>query len=195
MRIWPNSNVDCEGGFKMVSHLRRVGLFAFMLLGLGLQTGQAQETGPPHRSLQGIVVEKGGAPAVKVPDGTVYQLNENRSLRHGHALPPIGAEVTVIIDSKTNAVLEVHPKGTEGKHRFITGEIVSVGLRQGIITLKTPEGEQTFPLEKRQMSASVRDGSTVQVELNEAGSVIDLQPTEHRQLQPDEKNAPINRSH
>lgn len=176
-------------------HLLRYGMPAFMILILGTQTGLSQETGPPHRSLQGIVVEKAGSPAVKVPDGTVYQLNENRSLRHGHALPKIGEEVTVIIDSKTNAVLEVHPKGTRGNHRYITGAIVSVGLRQGIITLKTPEGEQTFPLEKREMSASVRDGSTVQVELNEAGSVIDLQPTEHKQLKPDEKNTPINRSH
>lgn len=179
----------------MILHILKYGILALMALVLGIQTAQSQETGPPHRSLQGIIVDKAGSPAVKVPDGTVYQLNENRSLRHGHALPRIGEEVTVIIDAKTNAVLEMHPKGTEVKHRFITGEIVSVGLRQGIITLKTPEGEQTFPLEKRQMSASVRDGSTVQVELNESGSVIDLQPTEHRQLKPDEKSTPINRSH
>jgi hypothetical protein len=171
------------------------GILTLTGLVLELSMGLAQEIGPPHRSLQGIIVEKAGSPAVKVPDGTVYQLNENRSLRSGHALPRIGEEVTVIIDSKTNAVLEMHPKGTGGNHRFITGEIVSVGLRQGIITLKTSEGEQTFPLEKREMSASVRDGSTVQVELNESGSVIDLQPTEHEQLKPDEKNTPINRSH
>ena len=179
----------------MLSQLIKYGPFALIVSILGSQPGLSQETGPPHRSLQGIVVDKAGSPAVKVPDGTVYQLNENRSLRHGHALPRIGEEVTVIIDSKTNAVLEMHPKGTGGNHRFITGEIVSVGLRQGIITLKTSEGEQTFPLEKREMSASVRDGSTVQVELNESGSVIDLQPTEHMQLKPDEKSTPINRSH
>ena len=179
----------------MIIHLLPYGVCVLMILVLGTQPGLSQETGPPHRSLQGIIVEKAGSPAVKVPDGTVYLLNENRSLRHGHAMPRVGEEVTVIIDSKTNAVLEMHPKGTEVKHRFITGEIVSVGLRQGIITLKTPEGEQTFPLEKREMSASVRDGSTVKVELNEAGSVIDLQPTEHQQLKPDEKSTPINRSH
>ncbi len=179
----------------MIIHLLRYGLFTLMVLVLGTQTGLSQETGPPHRTLQGIIVDKAGSPAVKVPDGTVYQLNENRSLRHGHAMPKEGEEVTVIIDSKTNAVLEMHPKGTEIKHRFITGEIVSVGLRQGIITLKTREGEQTFPLEKREMSASVRDGSTVKIELNEAGHVIDLQPSEHMQLKPDEKSTPINRSH
>jgi hypothetical protein len=179
----------------MLPRLIQSGLFALMVVVLNTQTGLSQETGPPHRILQGIIVDKAGSPAVKVPDGTVYQLNENRSRRHGHRLPQLGEEVTVTIDSKTNMVLEMHPKGTEANHRFMTGEVVSVGLLEGIITLKTSEGEQTLPLEKREMSASVRDGSTVQVELNEAGSVIDLQPTEHMQLKPDEKSTPINRSH
>jgi len=160
------------------------------------QLGWAQEpTSKLHRSLQGIVVEKAGAPAVKVmPDGTVYQLNKNRALRDGHELPKMGEEVTVVID-ENNAVIEIHPKGTKGTHRYITGEVVSVGLRQGTITLRTSQGEQSFPLEKREMSASVRDGSTVTAEINEAGNVIDVHPSEHRQLDPNEKSTPINRSH
>lgn len=158
--------------------------------------GWSQEaTSQLHRSLPGIVVEKAGAPAVKVlPEGTVYQLNKNRALRHGHNLPKVGDEVTVVID-ENNAVIEVHPKGTAGAHQFITGEVVSVGLRQGTIKLKTPQGEQSFPLEKREMSASVTDGATVTVEVNEAGSVIALKPAEHKQLDPNEKNTPVNRSH
>lgn len=168
-------------------------LFASMWL--VSQTGWAEEaTSPLHRSLRGIIVEKAGSPAVKVPDGTVYPLNKNRALRHGHEMPKSGEEVTVIID-ENNTVLEVHPKGTKAVHRFITGDVVSVGLRQGTITLKTSEGERSFPLEKREMSASVRDGATVTAEINEAGSVIDVQPAEHRQLDPHDKGTPINRSH
>lgn len=178
----------------MAIHLLRYGIFAVMVVTLGAYPAQSKETAPLHRSLQGTVVEKGGALAVKVPDGTVYQLNTNRSLRHGHKPPQLGEEVTVVID-ENNAVLEVHPKGSKMNHRFITGDIVSVGLRQGTITLKTAKGEQSFPLEKREMSASVRDGSTVTVEINEAGSVIDVHPEEHRQLDPNEKSTPINRSH
>lgn len=178
----------------MIIHLLRYGIPALMVLILGTQTVQSKESDPLHRSLQGTVVEKAGSPAVKVPDGTVYPLNKNRALRHGHALPRVGEEVTVVID-ENNAVIEMHPKGTEVNHRFITGEVVSVGLRQGIITLKTSEGEQTFPLEKREMSASVRDGSTVKAELNEAGHVIDVQPSEHLHLDPEDKRTPINRSH
>jgi hypothetical protein len=167
------------------------GLFVLVVTVLVTQRGWTENL---HRSLQGTIVEKGGSPAVKVPDGTVYPLNKNKALRHGHALPKNGEEVTVIID-ENNAVLEVHPKGTIVSHRFITGDVVSVGLRQGTITLKTSEGEQSFPLEKREMSASVRDGATVTAEINEAGSVIDVQPAEHRQLDPNEKSTPINRSH
>ncbi|MDK2743854.1 MAG: hypothetical protein NDI90_13130 [Nitrospira sp. BO4] len=171
-------------------------LAAFLVvIGVVPNEGWSEQTSSTlHRSLQGVIVDKAGSPAVKVPDGTVYLLNKNRALRHGHELPKVGEEVTVILD-ENNAVLEVHPKGTESKHRFITGDVVAVGLRQGTITLKTPEGEQSFPLEKRELSASIRDGATVTAEINEVGSVIDLHPAEHRQLQPGETSTPINRSH
>ena len=55
----------------------------------------------PHQKLQGTVVEKGRSLAVKVPNGTTYQLNENRALRHGHELPKVGDQVTVVIDENT----------------------------------------------------------------------------------------------
>ena len=90
------------------------GLFVLVVIVLVTHTGWADEaTSSVHRSLQGIIVEKAGSPAVKVPDGTVYLLNKNKALRHGHALPQVGEEVTVILNRKTNAVLEVHPKGTK----------------------------------------------------------------------------------
>ena len=93
------------------------------VLGMTSQVGRADEGSPNshHQELQGVVVETGGALAVKVPNGATYQLNENRAERHGHALPKAGDEVTVVID-ENNMVLEVHPKGTECKHRFFTGE-------------------------------------------------------------------------
>ena len=129
----------------------------------------------PHQTLHGTVVEKAGSLAVRVPNGTTYQLNENRALRHGHAMPKIGDEVTVVID-ENNMVLEVHPQDTKGAHRFVTGEIVSMGILQHEIRLKTPEGEKTFPLEKQEMTSSIKDGALVRAEVNEAGSIIDLHP-------------------
>ena len=129
----------------------------------------------PHQTLQGTVVEKAGSLAVRVLNGTTYQLNENRALRHGHDMPKIGDEVTVVID-ENNMVLEVHPPNTKGAHRFVTGEIVSMGILQREIRLKTPEGEKTFPLEKQEMTSSIKDGALVRAEVNKAGSIIDLHP-------------------
>jgi len=60
--------------------------------------------------------------------------------------------------------------------RFVTGEIVSMGILQREIRLKTPEGEKTFPLEKQEMTSSIKDGALVRAEVNEAGSIIDLHP-------------------
>ncbi len=128
-----------------------------------------------HQQLQGVVIDKAGTLAVKVPSGSTYQLNENRSERHGHAMPKVGDEVTVVID-ENNMVLEVHPKGTEGKHRFVTGEVVSIGVMQHEITLKTAKGEQKFAMEKQDLSSSIKDGTRVRAELNEAGSIIDVHP-------------------
>ncbi|MBL8072039.1 MAG: hypothetical protein JNM35_13185 [Nitrospira sp.] len=148
------------------------------MMSLAVRADDGSHTGSPnshHQELQGVVVEKGGALAVKVPNGATYQLNENRAERHGHALPKAGDEVTLVID-ENNMVLEVHPKGTEGKHRFVTGEVVSIGTMQNEITLKTAKGEQKFPLQKQVLSASIKDGARVRAELNEAGHIIDVHP-------------------
>ncbi len=155
-------------------------LHAIVALALIASIGQfagADETSSKshHQHLPGVVIDKGGTLAVKVPNGTTYQLNENRSERHGHAVPKVGDEVTVVVD-ENNMVLEVHPKGTEGKHRFVTGEVVSIGLMQHEITLKTAKGEQKFAMEKQDLSSSIKDGTRVRAELNEAGSVIDVHP-------------------
>jgi hypothetical protein len=144
----------------------------------GPSVGSADEKPiAPHQRLQGTVVEKGGSLAVKVPNGTTYQLNENRALRHGHEMPKVGDQVTVVID-ENNMVLEVHPPNTQGAHRFVTGEVVSIGVLQREIKLKTSEGERTFPLEKTEMPSSIRNGAQVKAEVNEAGSVIDLHPAQ-----------------
>ena len=137
--------------------------------------GYAEEAHPgTHREVQGVVIEKGGSLSVQTPDGSTYQLNPNRSRRHGHEPPKVGDEVTVVFD-ENNLVSEIHPKGTQGTHRFVTGNLVYVGKMKKEIKLKTPEGEQVFPLEKIELKTGViEEGASVTVELNEAGSVIDL---------------------
>src|SRR5689334_24481077 len=127
-----------------------------------------------HRELKGVVIEKAGALAVKTDDGATYQLNESRSKRHGHEPPKVGDEVTVVLD-ENNLVTEIHPKGFKMAHRYVTGKLIYVGKMKPEIKLKTDKGEQVFPLEKQVVKTEpIEEGAMVTVELNEAGSVIDL---------------------
>ena len=150
---------------------------ALMAAALGFPaTAISAEQGahPGHRELQGVVVEKAGALAVKTPDGATYQLNESRSKRHGHEPPKVGDEVTVVLD-ENNLVSEIHPKGSKIAHRYVTGKLIHVGKMKPEIKLKTAQGEQVFPLEKQVVKTEpIEEGAMVTVELNEAGSVIDL---------------------
>jgi hypothetical protein len=82
--------------------------------------------------------------------------------------------VTITLD-ENNMVTEVHPKGEEGKHRFVTGKLIHFGKMEKQIKLETTEGERVFPLEKIEVKTSgIQEGSLVTVEVNEMGSVIDL---------------------
>ena len=144
-------------------------------LSLPAASAYADQGGHPgHREVQGVVVEKAGALAVKTDDGATYQLNESRSRRHGHEPPKVGDEVTVVLD-ENNLVSEIHPKGSQMAHRYVTGKLIYVGKMKKEIKLQTAQGEQVFPLEKLEVKTGpIEEGATVTVELNEAGSVIDL---------------------
>ena len=136
------------------------------------ETGGQQGAG--HRSVAGKVIEKGGGLVVQTPDGSTYQLNPAQSARHGHAVPKAGDEVTIIFD-ENNLVSEIHPKGEAGEHRFVSGQLIHVGKMRSEIKLQTPDGEQTFPLDRQELKTKpLEDGARVTVELNEAGHVVDL---------------------
>ena len=137
-------------------------------------TSAAEGQHGTHRQLKGVVIEKAGALAVKTTDGATYQLNPKKSERHGHEAPKVGDEVTITLD-ENNMVTEVHPKGEEGKHRFVTGKLIHLGKMEKQIKLETTEGERVFPLEKIEVKTSgIEEGSLVTVEVNEMGSVIDF---------------------
>lgn len=144
---------------------------------LATQVHAASETeGPPkgHLKFSGVVTKKAGALAVKAPDGSTYQLNPNVSQRHGHEPFKEGDEITVLLN-ENNAVIDVHPNGQEGKHRFVTGKLVYVGKMKPEIKLATPEGERVFPIERQEIkTGGIEEGSLVTAELNEAGTLIDL---------------------
>lgn len=144
---------------------------------LAAQVHAASETeGPPrgHLKVSGVVIEKGGTLAVKGPGDATYQLNPNVSERHGHEPPKKGDEVTVLIN-ENNTVIDIHLKGHEGKHRFVTGKLIYVGRMKPEIKLATEDGEKVFPIERQDIkTGSIKEGTLVTAELNEVGTLIDL---------------------
>ena len=127
-----------------------------------------------HQSVSGVVVKQGNGLAVKTPGGATYQVNENASRRHGHAEFKEGDEVTVVLD-ENNTAIDLHHKGEEGKHTFVTGKLVHLGKMEKQVKLQTPDGEKVFPLARLEIKAKgIDEGTPVTVELNEAGAVIDL---------------------
>ncbi len=148
-----------------------MGMFLIMS-GIGYADSKSVSHG--HKQVTGVVTtEKGGVLTVKTPTGD-YSLTENASHRHGHAVPKVGDEVTLVLD-ENNAVIEAHPKGEEGIHQFYTGKLVYMGKMNKEIKLQTPDGEKVFPLGRLEIKTKpIEEGAMVTVEVNEGGTVIDL---------------------
>ncbi len=127
-----------------------------------------------HKRRSGVVTQKAGALFIITPEGATYQLNQNQERRHGHAPFKEGDQVTLVLD-ENNAVIDAHLAGEEGSHRFVTGKLVHMGKMEKEIKLQTPQGEQVFPLLRQEFKTKrLEEGAQVTVELNEAGTVIDL---------------------
>jgi hypothetical protein len=87
----------------------------------------------------------------------------------------VGEDVEMTVN-ENNTVIDVHRKGDPTHaHRFVTGKLVYVGKMKKEIKLSTPEGEKVFPLDRLETkTGGIEEGTLVTVELNEAGTVIDL---------------------
>lgn len=121
-----------------------------------------------------VVFKKGNTLAIKTTDGATFQWNSDVSRRHGHEPFKEGDEVTVFVD-ENNTVIDMHHKGEEGRHTFLTGKLMHMGKMQKQIKLQTAEGQKVFPLAKQEIKTKgIDEGIKVTVELNEAGAVIDL---------------------
>ena len=131
-----------------------------------------------HKHFKGEVIEKGGALAIVTKEGTTYQLSENEARRQGRAFKA-GDKVEVSVN-ENNAIVDVHLEGEKGQHKFVTGKLVHVGQMKKEIKLQTAEGDQTFPLLLQETkTGGLAEGTEVTVELNEAGTVIDLHKGKH----------------
>ncbi len=137
----------------------------------GSATGEQRES---HQTLSGVVAKAVGGLAIKTPQGTTYQLNANQAKRHGHGPFQEGDQVTFVLD-ENNSVIDVHPEGQKGEHQYVTGKMIHLGKMQKEIKLATSEGEKVFPLSNLEAKTKgIEQGTAVTVEVNEAGTVIDV---------------------
>jgi len=131
-----------------------------------------------HKHFKGEVIEKGGGLAVKTKEGITYQLSENEARRQGRQFKA-GDKVEVSVN-ENNAIVDVHMEGEKGEHTFVTGKLVHVGKMNKEIKLQTAEGDKSFPLLLQETkTAGIAEGTEVTVEVNEAGTVIDLHKGKH----------------
>jgi hypothetical protein len=138
----------------------------------------ADEKGQAHKHFKGEIIESGGGLAIKTKEGTTYQLSENEARRQGRAFKA-GDKVEVSVN-ENNAIVDVHIEGEKSEHKFVTGKLIHVGKMNKEIKLQTAEGEQTFPLLLQETKTkALAEGTEVTVELNEAGTAIDLHKGKH----------------
>lgn len=147
-----------------------------LLLGAASQGLAKQESG--HHRFKGEVIERAGSMAVKSETGTTYQLSANEAQRQGRAFKS-GDKVDVTVN-ENNAIVDIHLEGQKGKHTFVTGKLVHVGQMNKNVKLQTEEGDRSFPLLLQETKTrGIPEGTVVTVELNEAGTVVDLHEGKH----------------
>lgn len=84
---------------SMVATVTAVSVSLFLVTGVtSADTGHdGARTDEHHHTVHGVVIaEKSGVLTVKTPEGTTMSVSEKASQRHGHAVPKVGQEVTVI---------------------------------------------------------------------------------------------------
>lgn len=136
--------------------------------------GGAEHLAQGHSQFTSVVTKKAGVLVVTTPNGAIHQLNENMARRHGQQPFKAGDEVIVVLD-ENNYIVDMHLKGQGGQHHFVTGNLIHVGRMKKQIKLQTADGEKVFPLaEEGQKTKGMGEGELVTVELNEAGTVIDM---------------------
>jgi hypothetical protein len=123
-------------------------------------------------TVNGVVTKiQSGVIYVKSPFGQ-YTISANTA----PADAEVGDEVTLWLNEE-NMVIDHHGKhkNIQGAHRMISGKLIYAGKTKKEIKLWTPEGEKVFPLERMEVKTKpIPEGSSVVVELNEDGKVIDL---------------------
>lgn len=143
---------------------------------VGLGSGQF-ESGR-HKEVSGSVSKiESGMVFVKTPSGLRRAISLSMANHHGLYPVHIGDELTLLVDEGNVAIDAYNKKyAPSPAHLFITGTLTYVSSDKKEMLLWTPEGEKPFAVEQGYSKFSVINvGTPITVELNDAGSVIDVQ--------------------
>lgn len=141
------------------------------VLSLEIELAPIPHTESGHRiKLDGVVAKiQSGQVFVKTPAGQ-YSLNAKTAPQD----VAVGDKLTLWV-SGNNVAVDHHAKGKEGVHRLITGKLTYAAGDKKEITLMTPEGERSYPVQHGESTLSmIEEGAPITVELNEAGKVIEI---------------------
>lgn len=177
----------------VLSALVFMAVFALLLSPSGLLAGETDGTAKVvglgsghfesgrHKEVSGSVSKiESGMVFVKTPSGCGYVRRAiSLSMANHHGLYPVhvGDELTLLVDEGNVAIDAYNKKyAPSPAHLFITGTLTYVSSDKKEMLLWTPEGEKPFAVEQGYSKFSVINvGTPITVELNDAGSVIDVQ--------------------
>jgi hypothetical protein len=128
----------------------------------------------PHIQATGVVTQvTPTAISLKTPFANVT-LNVNATERSGFTNVKVGDELTVWMN-EDNIVMDVHKKGDQPQHRFITGKLAYSDQAKTKMKLWTPDGMQTFPIKMEEARLhNLKEGTLVTVEIDELGRLMDI---------------------
>lgn len=172
----------------VLSALAFVPVFALLLFPTWLQAGEAdgeakvvgvgsgQFGSGRHKEVSGSVSKiESGMVFVKTPSGLRRAISLSLANQHGRSPVHVGDELTLLVE-EGNVVIDAYRKDAPAPaHLFISGTLNYLSSDQKEILLWTPEGEKPFAVDPGcSKFSAIKVGTPITVELNEAGSVIDV---------------------
>lgn len=153
-----------------------------MILGVGTSAGAADQPGKvvgKHKEVHATVEKvEGGVVHLKEPGQSQPRtLSPTQLDRMKLKDLKAGDDVSLIVD-ENNVIIDAHKAGVAGHgHQTLTGAFVSADSSGKTITVKTPAGLlKTLTVDSAATSKvpGLKKGGMVTVELDEAGTVIDV---------------------
>jgi hypothetical protein len=145
----------------------------------GMAADQPDKVVGKHKEIHAVVeTVVGGVAHLKEPGQLQLRMLSPMQLERMQLKDlTVGDEVSLIVD-ENNVIIDAHKAGVAGRgHQTLKGAFVAAENSGKTITVKTPAGLlKTFKVDSAAASKvpALKKGALVKVELDEAGTVIDI---------------------